>query len=96
MEVQQGQLSLVNPEGSNLTFSYLSNYQDALSHRGFEYDWCVARGTMIVMADGSGKPVELVCVGDMVMTMLGPRHVHKPRLAVLNQYGGSGLEIQIL
>lgn len=27
------------PDGSNLTFSYLSNYQDALSHRGFEYDW---------------------------------------------------------
>ena len=27
------------PYGSNLTFSYLSNYQDALSHRGFEYDW---------------------------------------------------------
>ena len=27
------------PEGSQLTFSYLSNYQDALSHRGFEYDW---------------------------------------------------------
>ncbi len=29
----------VTSEGSNLTFSYLSNYQDALSHRGFEYDY---------------------------------------------------------
>lgn len=26
------------PYGSSFTFSYLSNYQDALAHRGFEYD----------------------------------------------------------
>lgn len=38
-------------------------------------DQCFVAGTMIQMADGSQKPIELVMVGDLVMSHLGPRRV---------------------
>ena len=41
----------------------------------FHGAWCCIPGTMIEMADGSAKPIELMAVGDRVMTRHGPRSV---------------------
>jgi predicted phage terminase large subunit-like protein len=41
----------------------------------FHGAWCCIPGTMIEMADGSAKPIELMAVGDQVMTRHGPRSV---------------------
>lgn len=38
-------------------------------------DICVADGTLVRMADGSDKPIELVNVGDKVATPIGPQSV---------------------
>lgn len=42
---------------------------------GFSADHCVVRGSLILMADGTQKPVEQVRAGEFVQTPLGPRVV---------------------
>lgn len=41
----------------------------------FHGAWCCAPGTMILMADGSQKPIEAVQIGEQVMTRHGARKV---------------------
>ncbi len=70
------------PSGATLTFGFLENAGDEKRYQSAEFQFCVAKGTLIVMADGSTKPVEDVCHGDMVSTLIGPRPVtktHKPK-----------------
>ena len=43
--------------------------------RGAHDDLCLVAGTMILMADGTRKPIESVVIGDMVKTPGGPRQV---------------------
>lgn len=64
-----------SPHGSILKLSFLASMEDAYGHRGFEYDWCVGKGTPIVMADGTSKPIESIQVGDLVETLWGPSRV---------------------
>ena len=63
------------PNGATLRLAYIESYDDALQHRGFQYTWCVARGTRVLMADGTSRAIEHIRVGDMVKTMIGPRMV---------------------
>jgi len=41
----------------------------------FHFAWCCIPGTLILMEDGSSKPIELIAVGDRAMTRHGPRSV---------------------
>jgi hypothetical protein len=44
-------------------------------HVWVSLDYCLAKGTKILMADRSNLPIEAVCVGDMVKTPIGPKRV---------------------
>jgi hypothetical protein len=61
------------PNGARLRFAYLERDADAEGYQGHSY--CVAVGTRIRMADGSLKPIELICASEMVATLEGPRRV---------------------
>jgi len=61
------------PNGARLTFAYLENDADAEAYQG--WNTCVAVGTRIKMADGSLKPIELISLGEMVLTLEGPKRV---------------------
>jgi hypothetical protein len=75
------------PEGSNLTFSYLSNYQDALSHRGFEYDW---QGWDELTLWGTNEEYEYLKT--RLRHTVGNRNMEpiKPRVVATTNPGGAG------
>lgn len=59
--------------GAVVTLTVVESADKAEFFQGQQY--CVAAGTVIRMADGSGKKIESVSVGDMVATLEGPRPV---------------------
>ena len=67
------------PSGATVSFGYLDTENDKYKYQGAEFQFCVAVGTPVLMADGSYKAIELVQVGDEVATLIGPRRVtHTP------------------
>lgn len=65
------------PSGATLTFGYLENENDKYQYQGAEYQFCVARDTPILMADGSYQPIWTIKVGDEVQTLIGARRVSR-------------------
>jgi hypothetical protein len=64
------------PGGRILEFGSVKEPDDWIKYQGRPHDLkCVARGTPVLMADRTHKVIEKVQVGDMVMTLQGPRVV---------------------
>ena len=61
------------PGGGRVRFRPLENVTDAEKYQG--QNLCVAVGTLIVMADGSRRPIEDVGVDEYVATLEGPHRV---------------------
>lgn len=61
------------PNGAYLRMRSLE--RDALADNFIGHAYCVGEGTPILMGDGSYKPIELVRVGDSVMTLEGAKRV---------------------
>lgn len=77
-----------------IKFSHLQYEKDKLTHQGKGYTFCVARGTPILMAGGVWRSIELICVGDMVETLEGPRRIIKthhvgtgPAVRIATEFG---------
>ena len=82
------------PSGATLTFGYLQHADDVYRYQSAEFQYCVALGTPILMADGSWRPIETIREGDLVDTLEGPRPVTathspgvKPLARVQTHYG---------
>lgn len=65
------------PSGATVAFGYLESENDKYRYQGAEFQYCVAKGTAIRMADGSLKAIELIKAGDLVQTLQGPKPVTK-------------------
>ena len=61
--------------GAQIMLTVIESMDKAEFFQGQQF--CVAEGTLIRMADGSGRPIEAVEVGDMVATLEGPRRVSR-------------------
>lgn len=79
-----GERPVYNPSLSKLTWpngaiAYLYSADEPDQMRGPQHDtaWCVSGDTLILMADGTERPIKEVLVGDMVQTRSGPRRVQK-------------------
>jgi predicted phage terminase large subunit-like protein len=71
------------PSGATLSFGYVQHEIDKYHYQGGAWQFCVAEGTPVLMADGSQKPIEQVCIGDLVQTLNGPKKVlktHDPKI----------------
>ena len=88
------------PSGAKIGFAYMESLKHADQHRSAEYQYCVERGSLVQMADGSLSPIESIAVGDMVRTLEGPQRVThtfgpmvKPCVAV-SDHSGSVVQVQ--
>jgi predicted phage terminase large subunit-like protein len=63
----------VFPSGAQLVFSHLENEMSKYEHQSAAYQFCVARGTPILLANGHYQPVEMLKPGMLVATLQGPR-----------------------
>lgn len=59
--------------GAQVMLTVIESMDKAEFFQGQQF--CVAKGTLIRMADGTGKEIERVVIGDMVATLEGPRRV---------------------
>jgi predicted phage terminase large subunit-like protein len=88
------------PSGAVLKFGYLDTEQDRFQFQSSEFQFCVARGTMILMADGTTKAIETVKLGDHVRTIDGDRAVTrlhcfgiKPVVKITTQFGSATVSV---
>jgi hypothetical protein len=90
----KGDATWVFPNGAVLKLRHLWDIAATEEYHGHSY--CVAKGTPILMGDGSYQAIETVRVGDLVMTLEGPKPVTAtmpPRLSpcvrmeVFDSYG---------
>lgn len=63
------------PGKERVVFGYLERDADVDQYQGAAFQFCVAAGTPVLLADGSWRAIELIAVGDMVATLVGPRRV---------------------
>ncbi|NGX43647.1 MAG: hypothetical protein K940chlam7_01946 [Chlamydiae bacterium] len=63
------------PSTAKLTFGYMKTDMDRYRYQGAEFQYCVAEGTPVLLADGSYKPIEDIRINDRVMTLEGARRV---------------------
>jgi len=63
------------PSGATLSFGYLDSESDKWQYQGGTYQFCVAKGTPILMADGSWAAIEDIDIGDRVQTLEGAQSV---------------------
>jgi len=77
------------PSGASLRFRYLDKDADADEYHGQEF--CVEVGTPVVMADGTQKAIELIEVGDSVLTLEGPRKVTR----TVKPYIAPGVSVRV-
>jgi len=63
----------VAPSGATLWMSYLDRDEDVTRYQGQAF--CVAKGTKVVLGDGTLSPVESLKVGDKVASLSGPRDI---------------------
>lgn len=88
------------PNGKIIMFGGCQHEGDEVQYKGEPKDLiCVQRGTQIVMGDGSRKAIEDIRIGDMVMTLEGPRRtkrtipLRRDHAVRVNVYDGSGCVI---
>lgn len=67
--------TLTFPSGATITFGYLENEADKYRYASAEFQYCVAGGTPILMADGGYQQIAAVKPGMIVATLQGPRMV---------------------
>lgn len=70
------------PSGATLTFGYMDTEKDKYQYQGPAFNFCVGKGTLVQMADGSELAIESLVVGDSVRTLEGPKkvtRVYEPR-----------------
>lgn len=72
-EWRAGKRKFVHPDGAECRMRHCESERDVKKYWGHQY--CVAKGTLISMANGSRIPIEDVRIGDMVMTLEGPKRV---------------------
>ena len=65
------------PSGATLSFGYLDNENDVYRYQSSAFQFCVAKGTPVLMGDGSWRPIERIAEGDQVQTLGGPECVLK-------------------
>jgi hypothetical protein len=71
-----GQLQRWKRPGQLITFGGCENEIDKQRYKGEPYDLiCVARGTPVLLADGSYRPVEALEVGQLLQTLEGPKRL---------------------
>lgn len=78
-------------EPAKIAFGYMGQESAKARYQSAEYQFCVATGTKVILADGSKKPIEKVQVGDYVFTPQGSRLVtkkHGPKLKPCVRMGG--------
>ncbi len=63
------------PSGATLSFGYLDGPRDHYRYQGSEFQFCVEKGTKILLADGTHKKIEEINEGDEVQTLEGGRKV---------------------
>jgi predicted phage terminase large subunit-like protein len=63
------------PSGATIRLSHMEHLATRLDYDGTEYQYCVAGGTPVLMANGQYKAIEQIRVGEKVATLLGPRRV---------------------
>ena len=71
------------PSGATLTFGYLDNTQDKYRYQSSEFQFCVGKGTPVLMGDGQWRAIEEIAPGEYVQTLEGPQpvlKVHRPGL----------------
>lgn len=61
------------PNGATVKMRYIENERDYGRYHGHQY--CVEVGTLILMADGSGKRIDEIKIGDYVATLEGAKRV---------------------
>ena len=69
----KGDATWIFPNNAVLKLRHLWDVAATEEYQGHNY--CVAKGTPVLMADGSYKPIEAVQVGELVMTLEGPKPV---------------------
>lgn len=91
---QSAKLKWIFPSGASIRLAHMEHENTKNRYDGGEYQFCVARGTPILLGSGEWKPIEDVVVGDMVATLIGPRRVLKthrpgvkPVVRLKNRYG---------
>lgn len=65
------------PSGARLSFGYLETENDKYQYQGAEFQFCVEKGTPVLMADGSYKAIEKIKQGELVQTLEGARPVSR-------------------
>ncbi len=63
------------PSGARVVFGYLENDRDVEQYQSAAFQYCVAKGTPVLMANGEWKPIEDIGIGDVVQTLEGPQPV---------------------
>ena len=69
--------TFIFPSGAKLVFGYLEADKDVEQYQSAAFQFCVTRGTPILMADGSWKPIEDIEIGDYVQTLEGGHQVQQ-------------------
>ena len=69
----KGDAVWVFPNKAVLKLRHLWDVAATEEYQGHSY--CVAEGTLVLMADGSYRPIETIQVDDLVMTLEGPKPV---------------------
>ena len=65
-------------ESNTIQIGSVQYEQDWQKYQGQAHDLkCVGKGTLVWMADGTKKPIELISIGDYVQTLEGARRVTK-------------------
>lgn len=72
-DFQVGTKTFKHPNGAECRMAFVETADDVNKYWGHEY--CVGKGTPILMSDGSYKPIEGINVGDLVMTLEGAKRV---------------------
>lgn len=63
------------PSGANVRFEHCQLEKHIKRYDGDEFQYCVARGTPVLLASGEWRSVESIRPGDEVATLVGPRRV---------------------
>jgi predicted phage terminase large subunit-like protein len=69
------------PSGARIHFGHLQHEHDVERYQGWQFQYCAATDTQVVMGDGTLRFIQSVAVGDVVATLQGPRRVTGARSA---------------
>ena len=63
------------PWGEQLLLRFMETPDDYNNYHGHEYPWCVDSNTLVKMGDGNTKKIKDINIGELVMTLEGPKPV---------------------